>query len=212
MYFIGYLQYRESSRYIYFFTTDKMNNSTVASRIGDSQYFYLLNLSGIVCLTASDVCCIIALYHAFLHPWNNRSKITLLRRPIGERLVIYLIIASFGFCTSNVVNVSYELHIQDMPPPLPCSWIGFFVVAFTFVYQIIYISIAVTALMAVKRRKRGKPNKNARLDSSGYVIWNGIHDINRVVGNTAIRCWSAMVCIFVIVYKMMHSLGLIYRF
>ena len=135
-----------------------MNNSTTTYEHDDNFSFNFLNISGIVSLTISLVCCVYVMYHSFVHQTIHGYHKPFYQRRIGERLVIYMIWINIVFCLSNLVNVCNVYHIQDVPQPNTCAGIAFFVLASNLTYQMVHVFIALTALMTVTCQKGTKLN------------------------------------------------------
>ena len=128
-----------------------MNDSSIPI-LGDGWKLDLIHITGITCITISEISCMFIFIHAFYYRVRIQKGKPFFARPIGDRLIVYVAITALGCCTSDLVNHAY-IHVhRAMPSDMTCAWMAFFIMAFAMVYQLIHAYIALAALMLVRNK------------------------------------------------------------
>ena len=112
--------------------------------------FYLIHLTAITSLS----CSIVASGGAIIYFFTSCQGKTVWRRPIGERLALYLALSDFMFSNVHVLDHVYMLAVVDHPPDRFCTALGFLVQMFILVQMLVVLFTALSTCMLVLGQKK----------------------------------------------------------
>ena len=129
--------------------------TVIPDGLDDGWYFDLIHIIALIVLPISCICCVAVLILIFM---VQTPKITSVKRffdrPIGERLVIYLVICNLLYCISHIMDHSYMISVRGHPPDEACAAFAFFLNEFVIAQSLIVAFTAINAfVMVVKNTK-----------------------------------------------------------
>ena len=140
--------------------------------------FYAIHVTAIVCLTISILTSAGVLLYLLLY--NDRSKVKFFKRPIGERLVVYLALCDLFFSIAHELDHTYMLTTKDHPPDRLCIFFAFFVQNFILAQALLVIFTALSTMILVLFEKKVHLG---RFDWRLISFTFGIPTVNGIVGS-----------------------------
>ena len=139
--------------------------------------FYAIHVTAIVSLSISILVSAAVLVYLIL----ISSRKGLFKRPIGERLVIYLAIYDLCFSITHELDHGYMLSVLDHPPDHVCMVFAFLLQTFTMAQSLLVLFTAINAMVVVVLEKK---ITLGHFDWRLFVLTLGVPIIFGVIGIT----------------------------
>ena len=105
--------------------------------IDEGWLFDLIHITALISLSVSFICCVIVLTLVIVRDAKVRSVQAFFKRPIGDRLVVYLAISILLFSASHTMDHAYTLAARAFPLDVACAAFGFLLNEFVAVEALI---------------------------------------------------------------------------
>ncbi|CAD5124066.1 DgyrCDS12370 [Dimorphilus gyrociliatus] len=115
--------------------------------------FYVFHYVGLICLVTS------LFFTTAIFVLIFKNVKTIFKSQIGERLIFYMAVFDFGYCTVHLADHIYMLIVKNHPPDMFCAAIGFLLNEFVVGQCLVVIFTAVNAFYMVVKEKRIKLGK-----------------------------------------------------
>ena len=138
--------------------------------------FYIIHITALVCLSVSILVSSGVLIYLLAY---NSSGIKFFRRPIGERLTVYLALVDLHFSVTHELDHGYMLAVVDHPPDPVCITMAFFLQTFIVAQAIVVLYTAASAMTLVVL---GKKIPLGRYDWHLWALTLGIPIVVGVAG------------------------------
>ena len=122
--------------------------------IDEGWLFDLIHITALISLSVSFICCVIVLALIIVREAKVRSVQAFFKRPIGDRLVVYLAISILLFSASHTMDHAYMLAVRGNPPDTACAAFGFFVNEFLVAEALIVLFTSINAFMLVVKETK----------------------------------------------------------
>jgi hypothetical protein len=127
------------------------NGSIVLPVVGlPGSAFYMIHITAIVCLAISLITSVCVLIYLFM---ASKSK-DLWKKPIGERLVVYLAVYDLCFSLAHELDHCYMTAVLDNPPDAACVPFAFLVQTMVMAQSLLVLFTSVNAMSMVVLEKK----------------------------------------------------------
>ena len=122
--------------------------------IDEGWLFDLIHITALISLSVSFICCVIVLALIIVRDAKVRSVQAFFKRPIGDRLVVYLAISILLFNASHIMDHAYMLATRAFPPDAACAAFGFLLNEFVMAQSLIVMFTSINAFMMVVKETK----------------------------------------------------------